>query len=100
MREVLQVFPAQGPTPTHDITHCVQHRFVTDQPRLMNLAVVLLPPQLAHNRTHGPSGHGLAEHRRVEDRQMVRLAVVEEFVKLLCWHIRETFAQLSRYVVS
>ena len=87
MREVLQVFPAQGPTPTHDITHCVQHRFVTDQPRLMN-------------RTHGPSGHGLAEHRRVEDRQMVRLAVVEEFVKLLCWHIRETFAQLSRYVVS
>jgi len=78
-----EVVAREGAVPAHHIPDRVQDGLVENRILDGDSVVLLRFPQLAHNGSHVPRGDRFDEEWFVEGRQVVTLAVIEEFVELL-----------------
>src|SRR5664279_647264 len=95
-----EVAVREGAVAAHPIPDRVQDGLVEDRILDGDSVVLLRFPQLAHNGAHVPCGDRFDEERFIEGRQMMALAVIEQFVELLDPDPRQAPSQFGGYLLS
>ena len=95
-----EVAAGKGAVAADHIPDRVQDGLVEDRILDSDSVVLLRFPQLTHNGAHVPCGDRFDEERFIEGRQMMALAVIEQFVELLDPDPRQAPSQFGGYLLS